>query len=127
MRALSAATHAHIREIAATEALGEKLVAFVEAVVLMVAHPLGAVNADWIASELATAERVVGLLQRSLAGEDVVAAAADELAAEPAMLAAFFQNLDLLPTGGHRAADAVALLVMLGLSRLEEIGRPPEV
>jgi hypothetical protein len=125
VRALSAATHAHIREIAATEALGETLVAFVEAVVLQVAHPLGGMGEHQRTPEVAVANQVIGLLGRSLGGEGVVADAADELAAEPAMLAAFFQNLDLLPAGGHRAADAVALLVVLALSRLEETGRPP--
>ena len=123
MRVLSPAARAHIRDAVKARQLGEELIGFVEAVVLLVAYPLGNAESHAKAPEIATAERVIHLLERSLANEAVVANAADALAAEPAMLAAFFQNLDLLPAGGHRAADAVALLVMLALSRLEETAR----
>ena len=124
MRALSPAARAHVRAAAAAGALGEEIVEFVDAVALLVAHPLGGATAREGAFELSTADRVLRLLERSLGGEAVVTDAAGELAAEPEMLAAFFQNLDLLPAGGHPAADAIPLLVVLALSRLEEMGRP---
>jgi hypothetical protein len=126
MRALSAAARTHVRVAAGTRHLGE-LVEFVETVVLLVAHPLGDPEVPASAPELATADRVIALVERALAGDTQGAEAAGDLAADPEMLAAFFQNLDLLPRGGHRAADAVALLVMLALSRLEEIGGRPEL
>ena len=118
MRALSAAARTHVRVAAGTRHLGE-LVEFVEAVVLLVAHPLGDPETPATAPELAAADRVIALVQRAAADESEAVDAAGELAAEPEMLAAFFQNLDLLPGGGHRAADAVTLLVLLALGRLD--------
>lgn len=118
MRALSAAARAHVRE-ALTRRIGDDLFEFVEAVVLLVAHPLGSAGGRTTVAEVATADRVIALLERSLDSDQVVADAAGDLAAEPEMLAAFFQNLDLLPGGGHRAADAIATLVMLALGDFE--------
>jgi hypothetical protein len=114
MRALSAAARAHVREVLSRR-LGGELIEFVDAVVLLVAHPLGGAGARDDAAELTTADRVIALIEQSLAGETAADDAANDLAAEPEMLAAFFQNLDLLPSGGHRAADAVALLIMVAL------------
>ena len=118
MRALSAAARTHVRVVAGTRHLGE-LVEFIEAVVLLVAHPLGDPETPATAAELATADRVIALVQRAVAGESEAVDAAGELAAEPEMLAAFFQNLDVLPGGGHRAAEDIALLVMLALGRID--------
>lgn len=49
-------------------------------------------------------------------------AAAARLAAEPPMLAAFFQNVDLLYAHRDPGADPVAALVMRALERAEELG-----
>jgi hypothetical protein len=44
------------------------------------------------------------------------------LAADPPLLAAFFQNVDLLYRYGHPHADAVGALVMRALEALDEAG-----
>lgn len=50
--------------------------------------------------------------------------AAIELATAPAMLAAFFQNIDLLYDSGFEDADAVSALIMRALERSAEMPSP---
>jgi hypothetical protein len=120
MRALTAAARERMRALLSEGTLGLPMQPFVEAVVELVAHPLGGVPRTGDEShELDVAHRVVSLLEDSLGDEAVVAAAANRLAADDEMLSAFFQNLDLLP-GGDSAADAAALLVVSAIGRLGE-------
>jgi hypothetical protein len=92
---------------------------FAEAVVEQVAHPLGtAPSADPAGAERAVGGRVVGLLEGSVAGASAAAEAAAGLSNDPAMLAAFFQNLDLLDRRTDARTDAVALLVLSAMERL---------
>ena len=62
-----------------------------------------------------TVENALLLLRQPEAAD-----AADRLATDPVMLAAFFQNVDLLYEHGYREADAVAALVMHAVERLAE-------
>ena len=71
------------------------------------------------AHELAVAERVLGLLSDAVGGEEASAAAEDRLAADDELLAAFFQSLDLLPSGDP-VADSIAMLVVGAIGRLGE-------
>jgi hypothetical protein len=111
-------------------ALGIGALEFLEAVVLQTAHPLGAHGRRGDAHhEEAVVDRVLGLAEASLGDDASVARAAGALAADPRLLAIFFQNLDLLPTVGSRPADAISLLVLMASSLLDEIDeeswRPP--
>jgi len=102
-------------------ALGLSMLPFVEAVVELVAHPLGGVpRTGDTAHELVIADRVIALLADAAAADEATnAAAVDRLAADDEMLSGFFQSLDLLPGGGG-TADAVALLVVSAIGRLGE-------
>ena len=123
MRAIAAATRQRLRERLAASALGPSTLDFLDAVVLQVAHPLGGVRAgDSATHEQALADRVLILLEASLGGDESVVRAAGELATDLPLLSALFQNLDLLPPAGSTSADAIALLVVMALSRLEEAG-----
>ena len=62
-----------------------------------------------------TVENALRLLRQPEAAD-----AADRLANDPVMLAAFFQNVDLLYENGYPEADAVAALVMHAVERLGE-------
>jgi hypothetical protein len=122
MRALTAAARQQLRDAIEAGPLGERALAFVEAVVTQLAHPLGHASRHGdTAHESTVAARVAGLLNAALGDDPTVTAAADDLAHDPGMLAVFFQNLDLLPSHGFRPADAVALLVVMAMSRLEEL------
>lgn len=71
----------------------------------------------------AAALRVAGLLRDAgLLAAPAVTDAAAELADDPALLAAFFQNVDLLYEESFARADAVSLLVMAALERLAPPG-----
>lgn len=86
---------------------------FAEAVVAQVAHPLGAAPAD----DAGAGERAVtDALLHAIADDDATAAAA-RLAADAPLLAACYQNLDLLPAS-DAAGDAIALLVGRALDHL---------
>ena len=123
MRAIAVATRHRLRERVAASPLGPATLDFLDAVVLQVAHPLGGVRVgDSVTHEQAIGDRVLLLVEASLGDEAKVIRAAGELATDPALLSALFQNLDLLPPAGSRPADAIALLVVMALSRLEEIG-----
>ena len=121
MRRLPAATRQHLRAALAGSALDPEVLAFIEAVVLQVARPLGAGRRRGILRrEGELGDRVLALLTASLGDEETVERAAGELAADFPLLSAFFQNLDLLPASGSTSADAIPLLVVMALSRLEE-------
>ncbi len=97
---------------------------FAEAVVHQVAHPLGARVAAGAPEQRAARERAVAAVLLATIGaaasrdERLLEQAADQLAADAALLAACYQNLDLLPAFGHAASDAVALLVGRAVERL---------
>ena len=122
MRALAMSIRVGMRQAAGESALGPEILEFLEAVVLMVAYPIGApARTGEPGHEQAAVKRVTELLEASLGDDRAVAEAADALATDMPVLAAFFQNLDLLPSSGYSPADAIATLVVMALSRLEEI------
>ena len=97
--------------------------AFVEAVIIQRALPLGDAPSGaepGPTDEERVADQVLRLLDGSTRGDAARAGAAAELAADVALLAAFFQNIDLLPTDGGPHVDAVALLTGDALQRLAE-------
>lgn len=71
-------------------------------------------SADAVAAE-AAATRALALLQEPGTDEAV-----ERLLADAPLLAAFFQNLDLLYAHAAPPADAVAALVMRALERLHQ-------
>ncbi|MDB4949236.1 MAG: hypothetical protein JWM27_1885 [Gemmatimonadetes bacterium] len=102
---------------------------FVREIVREVAFPLGtsAGTAD-PAERSALVERTVRALVRDAAGDaDAREDAARRLASQPPLLAAFFQNADLLYDERHPSADAVSAAVMRAVELLGgEDGRPPD-
>src|SRR5699024_7487521 len=100
---------------------GDEVVAFAAQVTRQVAHPLGATPDDGLSPperERAWAERIAAIVGASCGGDDAAAAhAATLLAGDVPLLSAFFQNLDMLPTG-NAAGDAIAMLVMEAMGRL---------
>lgn len=70
----------------------------------------------------AVAQRVVDLLLAAERGDE---AAEHALAADHAMLAAFFQNVDLLYQHGHPTADSVSALILQALHHATESERDP--
>jgi hypothetical protein len=95
---------------------------FVEAVVTQVAYPLGASREPDPAREREVAERVLALLHSADAAGY---AGAEALADNPRLLAALFQNVDLLYEEQHARADAVSVLIMRALEFLEDEERGP--
>jgi hypothetical protein len=94
----------------------ESALTFLAAVVAQAALPLGLRVPE---PELAGREsRVASLALAVLDPAD--AAAAERLRGEPVLLAAFFQNIDLLYRHGYPRADAVAMLVMRALEGFED-------
>ena len=89
---------------------GVEMVPFATAVVTQLSLSPGAT-----ADEGATARGVVRLIRAASAGD--IEDAAAELYANPALFAAFFQNLDLLFAVPLPVADAVTGLVMAALER----------
>jgi hypothetical protein len=99
--------------------LGPAALPFAEAVVAQVAHPLGAPPASRPgARERLVARRVARLLAASVRPDPAPARAAARLAADAPLLAAAFQNVDLLYAHRCARADAVSLLVMGAIERL---------
>jgi hypothetical protein len=74
--------------------------------------------------DLRIADQVIRLMGGATDALDV-AGGARELADDPALLAAFFQNLDLLPVDGGTSMDRIALLVAAALQRLAEVDPAP--
>ena len=104
-------------------ALGADALPFLEGVVQLVAHPLGEPTRQGDEEhEFEVVQRVLPLLEATLGDERSAASAAETLAADPDLLGAFFQSLDLLPAGDYPPADSIAMLVMMALGRLDEIG-----
>lgn len=118
MRALTSATRDALRAAAASDAIGIEILPFLEAVVELVAHPLGASRPGDEAHELAIARRVVAVLDGAAGDGSAVDDAVAALVAEPEMLSAFFQSLDLLPASPYPAADAIAMLVVRAVGEL---------
>lgn len=101
-------------------ALGPESLPFLEGVVQLIAHPLGEPSRQGDeAHEDEAVQRVMPLLVAALGEERSANRAADALAADPDLLGAFFQSLDLLPAGDYPPADAIAMLVMMALGRLD--------
>lgn len=92
---------------------GTAALPFAEAVALQLAHPPGVAGAA--EAERAAVERVIGALERT--DEQ----AARWLASDPELLAALFQNVDLLYAHGYPGADSVSLLVMRALEETEHV------
>jgi hypothetical protein len=128
---MDAADHGALRA-----ALGEEDAAaalpFLEAVVQQTAFPLGesVSAAEAPERQRKTVRQVIDLLLATRAAGGEAAAgdrdeAAERLRAHPVLLAAFFQNIDLLYQQAYPHADAVSLLVMRALDNREEPGRAP--
>lgn len=96
------------------ERLGDRdpALPFAEAVVLQAAHPLG--RAATKRREVETAARVADILHERRSGSQPGEAAA-ALAADPELLAAFFQNIDLLYAQADPHADVVSGWIMRAL------------
>jgi hypothetical protein len=111
-----------MREAVEHSALGTAVLPFLEAVVQLTAHPLGEPSRQGNeAHESEVVQRVLPLVEASLGDERAAAAAAGTLAADPDLLGAFFQSLDLLPAGAYPPGDSISVLVMMALGRLDEI------
>ena len=120
MRALTAATRQRLRDAATRSALGSDALGFLESVVQIAAHPLGEVSRRGDEEhERVIADRVMQLLEAALGAPESVDGAIATLAGDPVLLGALFQSLDLLPPD-YRAADSIALLVVMALGRLDE-------
>jgi len=121
MQQLRPSTHAWLGASLPPE-LGPRALPFATAVVAQVAHPLGAPAAAHPSRrERAVGRRLVRLLAASVGDAPAVERAADALAGDPPLLAAAFQNVDLLYAHACPAADRVSLLVM---GAIERLGRP---
>jgi len=117
---------------AASSILRDRLVAdsgalyFAEAVFAQLVGPAGALGAAPAAARQELAAKLADILLASTAG-----GRSDDLAlrllAEPALAAAFFQNLDLLYTHSSSYADAASALLMrtLELASHDENGDGP--
>jgi hypothetical protein len=110
-RALSPACRRWLRERLARSDASAAL-PFLEAVVVQAAFPLGL---DLPAGERVEREREVARLALELLLGAEAEAAAARLRGDPALLAAFFQNIDLLYRHRFAGADAMSLLVMRAL------------
>jgi hypothetical protein len=116
-RALGRACSEALRETLDKAGAGTAL-PFVEATVLQAAHPLGtnvtapgAAEREWRTANL-TLELLLDAVPAVRAPSEDAAA---RLRAEPRLLAAFFQNIDLLYQHGFPYADAVSGLVLRAL------------
>ena len=98
---------------------------FIEAVVVQRAQPLGEMaTGDPDDTHELVASHVLRLVGYAVGGEAGVARAAGELAEDAALLAAFFQNLDLLPPAPDPRADGIALMVGAAIQRLADMLDP---
>ena len=117
-----------MREAAEESALGTAVLPFLEAVVQLTAHPLGEPSRQGDeAHEFDVVQRVMALVEAALEDERSAASAAETLAADPVLLGAFFQSMDLLPAGDYPPADSIAMLIMMALGRLDEIDEIDEI
>jgi hypothetical protein len=108
-----------MRDALSHGALGLEALPFLESVVALVSHPLGGpVRRGDEEHERVVVDRVMRLLEASLGDDRAIAAAAETLAADRELLAAFFQSLDQLPGPGYPPADSIALLVAAAVGRL---------
>ena len=97
--------------------------AFVEAVVIQRAWQLGdseSSRAHDQSEEARVAEQVIRMIDESAGGDAAIAGVAAELAGDLALLAAFFQNLDLLPADRGMHVDAIAVLTAAAVQRLAD-------
>ena len=98
---------------------------FVAAVVRQLAYPPATAVPDGVVAGDgdARAESVAGALRRlvadAAAAGDRVETAAAKLAADVTLLASLFQNVDLLYEHGYAQADAVSMLVMRAMEKLD--------
>lgn len=103
-------TAAALAETELGPAHGRAALPFLEAVAAQLGSPLVPGGRDRSpAREREAALRAVRVLQTAAGGPD---AAALLLAADPALLAAFFGNVDLLFEAGYPGADAVGMAVV---------------
>lgn len=131
MRNVGPDFEAHFRAQLGAEA--ERLLPFLAAVTEQAAYRLGGETqgAGDAALERRLGERALALVRESgNAGAADAApsradAAATRLAHDPAMLAAFFQNVDLLFIHDVPGAEQVAALIMEATARLDAPGTPP--
>ena len=131
MGALSNAAKARLLSALEAGPLGPAALAFTEAVVAQRSYALveptpadasalAASAGEAVAAELRIADQVIELIGGAT-GQPDVAHGARVLANDPALLAAFFQNLDLLPVDRGASTDRVALLVAAALQALTEM------
>jgi len=137
MHSIDEAIRRRLRSELEAGSAGIETLAFAEAVVAQRAYALGAppaerrvdgsvgpVAAKASASELRIVDQVIGLLAGAM-GASSIPRSARELADDPTLLAAFFQNLDLLPVEGGPSMDRIPLLVAAALQELAEIDPAP--
>ena len=126
MRSLSSAVRERLRSALETRPAGLDALPFAEAVIVQRAWPLGENTASPVpdpepdGTEASVAGQVIRMVDASMGGDAAIASAATELANDLALLAAFFQNLDLLPVDRGPAVDAIALLTAAAVQRLAE-------
>ena len=131
MRNVGPEFEAHFREELGAEA--DSLLPFLKAVTEQAAYRLGddLPAAGDSALERRVGERALALVREAgLAGSADAPpgradAAAGRLANDPALLAAFFQNVDLLFIHDVPAAEQVAALVLEATARIDAPGTPP--
>lgn len=106
---------------------------FIRAASEQAAHRLGwtAGGTDDPSRESNARVFVSSLVERAVEAERAsddraLSRAAFELASSPPMLAAFYQNIDLLYADGFRDADAVSALIMRALEHSAEMRSPHE-
>lgn len=131
VRHVGAEFEVHFREQLGAEA--NSLLPFLSAVTEQTVYRLGE---DIPAAGDAALERRVGERALAVVREARLAGSADappgrgdaaaaRLARDPAMLAAFFQNVDLLFIHDAPAAEQVAALVLEATARIDASGTPP--
>lgn len=117
----SEAVRLRIRDAIAGARRSPELQRFIEEVVAQRARAIGREPVDGDDGEaVRLAAHVLRLIEQGAAGEAGISRAAAELASDHALLAAFFQNLDLLPPGRDPHVDAIALMVGEAIQRLSE-------
>lgn len=96
------------------------MIAFLDAVAHQVAHRLGGGGVDRSEADVRDAAERLLEWSRDDRRED----AAHELAVDAVMLAAFFQNIDLLYSSDYTHSDAVALMLGRALEFSAEMKTP---
>ena len=90
----------------------DRALPFATAVAVQLAHPPGTTGDE--TAERAAADRIARLLDAAAASD-----AGEALLADPALLSAVFQNLDLLDEAASPRADAVSRLLARLVDRAE--------